>query len=132
MTNHSQTPLTNLASGMIFEDKNSYLRVSCRGQWNSDLVLENLLEIKKEAGQTNHTRILLDCLEIGPPRFERDRIAVGQDIAYILKSPLKVAALYPAKFTNRVAEKIAINRGVIYRVFAEESEALAWLLSDSV
>ncbi len=117
---------------MIFEYKDTYVRVICKGSWNADSVLENLLEIKKQANQRNYTKILLDCLEMGPPRFERDRISGGQDISYILKDAFKIAALYPEKYTNRVLEKIAINRGVLYRVFAEESEALVWLLSDLV
>lgn len=117
---------------MLIEDKGTYLRVTYQGVWKADLVLESLLEIKKEANKANQTRILLDCLQLGPPKFERDRISTGQDIGYILKPPFKIASLYPLQFTNRVAEKIAINRGIVYRVFSEENAALDWLLSDSV
>ena len=119
----------NIQNKTYFRDMDTYLRVSYSGEWISELVLETLLEIKKKADQTKHTRILIDCFELTPPRSEFERFFAGLDIASMLRYPFRIAVLYPADLTTHLTENIAINRGSFFRTFEQESEALEWLFT---
>lgn len=95
----------SLEQEILFKEMNTYLRVSCRGKWNSEIALEIFLQIKQKAKQTKHTRILLDCLEVGPPRNNSDRISAGLDIAAMLGHPYKNCSCLSIPFNDSFSRK---------------------------
>ena len=129
MTIDKEKSEINVQNETSFKDMNTYLRVSISGEWRSELILETLVYIKQKADLTNHTRILIDCFELTPPRADFERIFAGLDVAFILKYPFRIAVLYPLDLTTYQTENIAINRGSFFRTFKQENEALEWLLT---
>lgn len=99
MTIDKEKSEINIQNETSFKDMDTYLRVSISGKWISELILETLLYIKKKADLTNHTRILIDCFELAPPRGDFERIFAGLDVALILKHPFRIAVLYPLEST---------------------------------
>ena len=129
MTIDKEKSEINVQNETSFKDMNTYLRVSISGEWRSELILETLVYIKQKADLTNHTRILIDCFELTPPRADFERIFAGLDVAFILKYPFRIAVLYPLDLTTYQTENIAINRGSFFRTFEQENDALKWLLT---
>jgi hypothetical protein len=129
MTINEEKSTINVQNKTSFKDMDTYLRVSISGKWLSELILETLLYIKKKADLANHTRILIDCFDLAPPRGDFERIFAGLDVAFILKYPFRIAVLYPLDLTTYQTENIAINRGSFFRTFEQENEALEWLLT---
>ena len=111
-----------------FHVHNDYLAVSYTGEHHPEILLEMMLKVKEKAKEVNHTRILLDCLQLPAPANELQRLYVGLDIASMFPDPLRVAALYPPAFTTYLAQDVAIHRGTFFRIFAQSETALAWLL----
>jgi len=129
MTIDKEKSEINIQNETSFKEMDTYLQVSISGKWISELILETLLYIKKKADLTNHTRILIDCFELAPPRGDFERIFAGLDVALILKHPFRIAVLYPLDLTTYQTENIAINQGSFFRTFEQENEALEWLLT---
>lgn len=117
---------------LTFHVHDNYLEVSYIGEHHPAILLEMMLKVKEKAKEVNHTRILLDCLQLPAPANDLQRLYVGLDIASMFPYPLRVAALYPPEFTTYLAQDVAIYRGTFFRVFAQSETALAWLLHSAI
>jgi hypothetical protein len=115
---------------LVFQEFSSYLLVRTRGVLDPAAVREALGFIQEKAQQTGYTRILIDGMDFTPPRNDIDRFLIGESIAELLGSPLKMAAIVPAQFINKLAENTAVNRGADLYICGSEAEALRWLLKD--
>ena len=110
-----------------FNDKKTYLFVSCTGKWEPSAVSETLKSIRDHATQLSRNLILVDWRGVEKPESEFYRYLAGQDVAEILK-PFKTAALYPKELRTKFTENTAVNRGARFLVFSDEESALDWLL----
>ena len=111
-----------------YQDMGEYLFVSIRGKWTVTSARRAIEEIKSEAEKYDQSRVLLNLMELLPPDLPYTRFTTGKDIAQVWGSSLKVAAVARQEFITRFAENVAVNRGAKFKVFADEKQALQWLL----
>ncbi|MEB8329224.1 hypothetical protein OO009_07635 [Flavobacteriaceae bacterium KMM 6897] len=57
-----------------------------------------------------------------------DRFFIGEKIAEVLRSKVKLAVVWPPIHMNKLTESVAINRAAYMRMFVEQNEAKKWLL----
>ena len=112
-----------------YNNLDDYLLVSVSGQWTDYAVKEGIEEVKRKADSYGKTRVLLNLMNMTPPDGVMDRFRAGEYIAKIWGS-LRVAAVWKQEFITKFAENVAVNRGARFAVFADEKQALKWLLPD--
>lgn len=57
-----------------------------------------------------------------------DRFFIGEKIAEILRSKVKLAVVWPPDHMDRLTESVAVNRAAYMRMFLEYNVAKKWLL----
>lgn len=57
-----------------------------------------------------------------------DRFFIGEKIAEILRSKVKLAVVWPPDHMDRLTESVAVNRAAYMRMFLEYNAAKKWLL----
>tara|TARA_R110002051_G_scaffold209392_3_gene275234 strand:- start:4065 stop:4412 length:348 start_codon:yes stop_codon:yes gene_type:complete len=57
-----------------------------------------------------------------------DRFFIGEKIAEVLRSKVKLAVVWPPIHMNKLTENVAVNRAAYMRMFVEPTEAKKWLL----
>lgn len=57
-----------------------------------------------------------------------DRFFIGEKIAEVLRSKVKLAVVWPPDHMDRLTESVAVNRAAYMRMFLEQKEAKKWLL----
>jgi hypothetical protein len=114
-----------------YENLDDYLLVSIRGEWTEYAAKEVIEEIQSKAKSYGKVRVLLNLMDMTPPRPRQEivRFMTGKYMAEFWGHSLKVAGVWKQEFINKFAENVAVNRGVRLAVFADEKEALKWLLA---
>ncbi|MFT5943462.1 MAG: hypothetical protein ACI9AV_000069 [Sediminicola sp.] len=87
-------------------------------------------EIILDSCQSNKIyRMLLDGGELEDTDAPTiDRFFIGEKIAEILRSKVKLAVVWPPYHMDKLTESVAINRAAYMRMFVEPKEAKKWLL----
>ncbi len=57
-----------------------------------------------------------------------DRFFIGEKIAEVLRSKVKLAVVWPPDHMTKLTENVAVNRAAYMRMFVEPIEAKKWLL----
>ncbi len=57
-----------------------------------------------------------------------DRFFIGERIAEVLRSKVKLAVVWPPDHMTKLTENVAVNRAAYMRMFVEPKEAKKWLL----
>lgn len=113
-----------------YQQMDEYLLVTTRGEYDVNFVEAEIPTLIDEAQTAQRTRILIDAMEIAPPKNELDRFLVGRAFAALAPSPYRVAILFPRQWINKLTENTAVNRGLMFLVSGDKEEALRWLLTD--
>lgn len=113
-----------------FQQMADYLLVTTRGEYDVNSIEVLLPTLVHEAQTAKRTRILIDAMEIAPPKDELDRFLVGRAFAALAPPHYRVAVLYPRQWINKLTENTAVNRGLMFLVSGDKKEALRWLLAD--
>jgi hypothetical protein len=58
-----------------------------------------------------------------------DRFFIGEKIAEVLRSKVKLAVVWPPDHMDKLTESVAVNRAAYMRMFVEPKEAKKWLLN---
>lgn len=101
------------------------------GPWTVEAARDLIDGARREAARYGHNRLLLDLTRWRTPDSEWVRFQSGAYLAAVLGPPLKVAAFANSEAINRFGEMAAINRFAWFRLFADEREAIRWLLGDA-
>ena len=109
------------------EDRQTHLLVECRGDLDPEEVREAFERVRETARTSSRKCILLDWRHMSNPESEVHFLA-GADIARLLPRPYKVAGLSRPEEITDSANAGASDHGPDFRVFADEDEALLWLL----
>jgi hypothetical protein len=111
-----------------YQQMDEYLLVTTRGEYDVNFIEVQIPTLIDEAQTAKRTRILIDAMDIAPPKTEVDRFLVGQ--AFAALAPYRVAVVYPRQWINKLTENTAVNRGLTFLVSGDKEEALRWLLAD--
>ena len=75
----------------------------------------------------NLTKVLFDLRAIQENVSTMDRYDMGVEVAKVIGSKIKVAAVAQSHLINHLAENVAINRGGNLRAFSDIEKAMEWL-----
>lgn len=113
---------------VTFEELGTYLRVQCQGDWDQLVLTETAKAIGTQATRTSHKCILIDWRNVARSMQTIDRYSAGKDIAESIGREFRIAVIDHKERTTRFLENVALNRGVSFKVFDDESDAVEWLL----
>lgn len=119
-----------MSHSSITEVDSRYLRLEIDGEWTVENARDGFEFARAEAQRLGQTRLLFDVRQLIPPRFELVRYRTGELMAEIFGARFKLAFLGRAEGITRFAETVAVNRGARVCVFADEKDAVAWLLEE--
>lgn len=112
-----------------YRDETTHLLITAKAGWSMKRIRRSLEGIRELARSTGKTRFLVDATRVGPPDSDFSRYEVGALCAELLPPPVRVAVIYPPELITSFAERVAENRGALFRVCASREEALDWLLA---
>lgn len=109
------------------EERDGYLHISVTGSWDLPGGRRLIDFVARAAREHGVTRVLVDGRSTDSVPSDVDRYDMGRLVASEL-SGIRLALLYPAPKTNKLAENVAVNRGAMFRVLDDEEAAVGWLL----
>ena len=112
------------------EAQELYLKVVIQGDWSFASMKEGIEIVKEAANKLYLHRIFIDARNQPPVLTTLQRFEIGEYMSKAWGSKFKVAALGPDKIPSTFTETVAVNRGVLFRFFSDESLALNWLMKD--
>lgn len=114
------------------EKKIDYLYFTISGEYNRADFTSYAALILKECGKHDIYKVLVNALQItGTDLSIMERYIVGEAVAQLFPSTIKLAVVWPEEDINKFAETVAVNRGVFVRVFPNIAAAEHWLLTPS-
>jgi hypothetical protein len=110
--------------------RSTHLHVRAEGPYDAEQARHQLSVIAREAWAHALDRVLIDATGVDEPKDAFERYNMGLAFAQLRFSRLRIASVYRSFRPHpTLAEDTAVNRGVSFRVFSNESEALGWLLA---
>jgi len=113
------------------EDRGDYLRVVVCGVANLEKVLTAIDEANKIFQEKPFTKILYDFRTMVGGISAIDRVRLGLYAARFRYYDLRVALLYRTEHieTLRFLETYLQDRGILFRIFSNETQALQWFVA---
>jgi len=113
---------------LAIEANREYLRVTAKGTYGFGRTRRLIYVIRESSDGHQLPRVLVDLTGVTgrPPDIER--FEIGERLAQVFGSTHTLAIVAREESVNRLAETVALNRGVALRVFFTERDALTWLL----
>ncbi len=119
-----------MKSKYSFEKKEEYLYLIISGEYDKRDFLSYPKMIKEECEKEKIYKVLLDALALkGTNAPKMDRFFIGEEVAKTLGPGIKLAAAWPEKDIDKLAEIVAINRGGNIYVHGDLETAKDWLLN---
>lgn len=112
------------------EPQELYLKVVIQGDWSFASMKKGIKEVKEAAEKSGLHKIFIDARNQPPVLTTLQRFEIGEYMSKAWGSKFKVAALGPDKIPSTFTETVAVNRGVHFRFFSDESFAFNWLMKD--
>ncbi|MBL4575396.1 MAG: hypothetical protein JKY51_04750 [Opitutaceae bacterium] len=112
-----------------FEKKDEHLHVIASGEWLLEDVKELFSLVREKADTIGHRKVLLDMRKVGNLSNEMDRFHTAEHAVKVFNFALTVAVLGQTHSITKMAEDIAVNRGMMLLVTGDEAEAHRWLLA---
>lgn len=108
-----------------------YLKVTIQGDWLFDIMKEGIEDVKNEAKKLGYDKIFIDARSQPAVLTTIQRFEIGEFMSKAWGSRFKVAALGPNTIPSTFTETVAVNRGVMFKLFSNEMSAMEWLLKDN-
>ncbi|MGA2551028.1 MAG: hypothetical protein ABSF50_12835 [Burkholderiaceae bacterium] len=104
------------------------MKVTVTGQQSREEAFGVITTIFEEARRAGSTRVLVDARDVSNRLAPSDIYSIGERLADVFGSTLKVVLVYRVGFIDGFGETVAVNRGASFTVRHNEKEALDWLL----
>jgi hypothetical protein len=120
-----------MKSEYSFEKKENYLLMRIAGEYAMEDFMSFAAILLERCEKDNVNKVLVDAFKVRNTNVDiMDRFYIGENIAKLLGSKLRLAVIWPEEHINKFAEDVAVNRGG--RLFVTHSIELAeeWLLGD--
>ena len=112
----------------LVENKVDYIHFRLKGEFPGLDVLNGFDKIVEANRKFNINNILLDIREFDYDLSDMESFTIGEYIAKNYRETgLKVACLRSPNKNNDFTETVAVNRGVSFKLFNEEDQAIKWL-----
>ena len=113
-----------------FEQKQDYLYLTISGDYNKDDFRRFPKIIMDECEKTGAEKVLINALNVSGTNVPAmERFYMGEEIARVIGSKVKIAVAWPEKDINKFAENVAVNRGGNICVLGDLVSAENWLLA---
>jgi hypothetical protein len=114
------------------EIRPNYIHVLCSGPMKVDDFVAALNRGMESAAIAGRRAVLMDARAVSGTLSTVDRFVLGEDVANAQRAHAFVAAIAvvghePLVEVDRLAEKVATNRGAVGKVFTELAEAERWI-----
>jgi hypothetical protein len=113
---------------LAIEANREYLRVTAKGTYGFGRTRRLIYVIRESSDGHQLPRVLVDLTGVTGRPPDIDRFEIGERLAQVFGSTHTLAIVAREESVNRLAETVALNRGVALRVFFTERDALTWLL----
>lgn len=114
---------------LAIEPNLEYLRIAVKGTYGFGRTRRLFRAIRELSDRHQMRRVLIDFTGVTRQPSDMDRFELGERLAQVFGSSAHTLAFIVRKeIVNRLAETVALNRGVEMRVFFTEEDALTWLL----
>ena len=109
--------------------KEGYLHVTVSGVFSVALAKQSVDMLAATCSKEDCYTVLFDCRPITGEMRVFDRYTIGQYGAEILPHTIKIAMLgrKDQVSPDDFFENVAVNRGMILKVFSDEKKAIEWL-----
>ena len=109
-----------------------YVHVLCGGTLEIEGFLRALDRAFDTAHEAHRKAVVMDALGVEGSLTQVERFVLGEDIAYAQRAHCFVAmvavvANEPPLDADRLAEKVAINRGAVGKSFTQLADAERWI-----
>ena len=112
----------------IFPD---YLYVHITGEYDIKDFKAYAAIIAEEGRKADRKKILVDGTGVNDLDISvLDRFILGEEVAYAFGYKFKAAFVWPRKYSHKIMEMTAQNRGARIEIFWNMKEAMEWLLKD--
>jgi hypothetical protein len=113
------------------EKRESYMYMKVYGRYDYDRFVSLMNIANEECINEKVSRIIVDALTVEHANISTmDRFKLGEKVAGIVGSRIKVAVIWPPEYINRFTATVALNRGGVMQIFGNIDEAKKWLLSE--
>ena len=116
---------------MSFEPKNDYINIKIIGVYKESEDFEKIKKIFVDIKQYGYSTMLVDVRDLNyhfdtPKRFYLSEywVELCKDLGYVT-----TAVLGKEEKMNSFSEDVVSNRGVTFKLFTDEKEAVDWLKS---
>ena len=114
---------------LAIEPNPEYLRIAVKGTYGFGRTRRLFRAISELSDRHQMRRVLIDFTGVARQPSDIDRFELGERLAQAFGSSTHTLAFIVRKeIVDRLAETVALNRGVAIRVFFTEEDALTWLL----
>jgi hypothetical protein len=109
--------------------KEGYLHVTVSGAFTVALAKQSVDMLAATCSKEDCYAVLFDCRPMTGEMRIFDRYTIGQYGSEVLSHAIKVAMLAREDQVSPddFFENVAVNRGMILKVFSDEKKAIAWL-----
>ena len=109
-----------------------YVLVVCAGTMDREDFVDALNRGLESAARSDRRIVLIDALDVQGSLTTPERFVLGDEIAHAQRAHDIVAAIVvvanePPLDPERLAEKVAINRGAVGNSFTSRTEAEQWI-----
>jgi hypothetical protein len=119
-----------MKSNYSFELKGNYLYLIISGDYDATDFLSYPKIIREECEEKKIFYVLLNGLLVNGTNISTmERFFLGEEIARVLRSDIKLAVVWPKEHIDKFAETVAINRGGNIFVVDDMEKAKEWLLA---
>jgi hypothetical protein len=115
---------------VVTERFDRYLKVLVNGQQSREDAFEVIELIARQASESGLQRVLVDGRDLSNRLAPADLFSIGERVAEVFGSRLRVVLVYRIGFIDGFGETVAVNRGATFTVRASEEEAIEWLLQN--
>ena len=122
-----------MKSQFLFEIKEGYLQLDITGTYEIDIFLSLPAIIKARCEKEKIYKVLVNGLDLKHADLSTsDRYFLGEKFGEEFRNYINIAVVWPAKFIDKFAETVALNRGGKMYVTGDFPIAEEWLLNSQI
>jgi hypothetical protein len=122
-----------MKSQFLFKIKEGYLQLDITGTYEIDIFLSLPAIIKARCEKEKIYKVLVNGLDLKHADLSTsDRYFLGEKFGEEFRNYINIAVVWPAKFIDKFAETVALNRGGKMYVTGDFPTAEEWLLNSQI
>jgi len=121
-----------MKSELAIELKDNFLYYTLSGEYDINEFMLYPKMVADDCEKANIYNVLINGLNVNGTNVPTmDRFFLGETIAKLLGSKIKLAIVWPGEHINKFTENVAVNRGTQLLIVGDIETAKEWLLKES-